>query len=137
MENEGFMTTAQERIAYALKKDPREDKLPRWAQESLTKARYEAYRAHALAEHVRLDTKPAETDTLIQAHEDVPIGLEPGERVRFVLTQNIGDKYDHREYIDAHVERTHWGDVRLVLMAGYPILIEPSASNAVYVSIKG
>lgn len=108
--------------------DPREQKLPKWAQDELRRLRmrndeYKSMLAPPLAEY---------TDTFYDPHwnhEDLESEgrpLPPGAIVRFKL----GDHWE--QYIDCKVDRFRPGDAPfLSVRAGRGLTITPSSSNHV------
>lgn len=100
----------------------KEGKLPKWAKNYIGSLRTALASAIAHAEGARLATKPDDTDTLIDYYSDVPIGLPPGERVRFLVGDELLGK--HRDWIDVRVT----GSV-VDVMASRGLAILPGASN--------
>lgn len=101
-------------------RDPREEKLPRWAQQELDRLRRKVADAERLAEEARLATKPEESDAILYPYDEVPVGLGRA-LVRFLLG---GDAY-----VDARV--VHGS---LELMTDAPgVLVRPRAANVVLV----
>lgn len=105
----------------ALVIDPREEKLPKWAREEFARLRRRTADAERDAETARLATDPADSDTLIEPYEPVPVGLGNGTPVRFLL----GD-----DYVDVRVKRDSSGTYAEV-MAGERVSVRPQSSNVV------
>lgn len=103
--------------------DPREGKLPAWAQRYISRIR--AVARHNLADAIKaqdhaakalLATDPTTTDTLIDPWDNAPVGLPPGSQIHF--------RMGVREYFDV---RNEGG--RLEILASHPLLISPVVSN--------
>lgn len=106
--------------------DPREQLLPRWAQEALTRLRRRVEDAERRAHEARLATRPDETNTLIHLYDAVPIGLPEGETVYFRTGAPEAD-----EYVAVYVS----GNV--VEISGFkPISVEPGSSNSITVRLR-
>ena len=73
--------------------DPREAKLPRWAQDHLATMRRQVEAARRAEDAARLATSPDESDTLLDryAESDIPIGLGVGISVHFLFGE-VGDR---------------------------------------------
>src|ERR1041384_1213990 len=63
--------------------DPRESKLPAWAQDLLQRERQARKAAQALAESAALATKPDESGAVLDRYDEIPIGLGADPRVAF------------------------------------------------------
>ncbi len=119
--------------------DPREEKLPRWAQESLKSLRAQVVAANKARDDARQEHGPTDSDTILDPyHPAGPIGLPKGERVRFVLGQADEGIVD-RLWVDAQIERQTYRDgqtqVWLQLMGGDGISVSPQSSNVIRVTI--
>jgi len=84
-----------------MKPDPREAKLPAWAQATITRLRSSVSSEQVRANAARLDNGPETSNTMIDYYdrEGVPIYLPDSERVRFVTGPGSED------HVDVHVER--------------------------------
>lgn len=111
--------------------DPREARLPKWAQGELATLRRKLSEAEG---HIRDMTGDiAETDTYVDSmrsgeNRDYP--LPPGSRVAYRLVDNAR----HGAYVRTWIHRDPWGGVRLHIQGDRSLLIRPSASNTFYVS---
>jgi hypothetical protein len=105
--------------------DPREERLPKWAQDALAHARRTAADALREREEARLATNPDETDTLVDPYGKPPIGLPKGERVRFLTGGS------DRDWIDVRVDR----DGYLKVMGETRLVIYAQASNVVFMRV--
>lgn len=113
--------------------DPREAKLPRYAQETLAELRLELDRERRRADEARLETQPG-SDTFVSFFDREPVGLGNGTPVRFVLAEDRNpDQSWH--YIDARVTRTDGRPV-LQLMGGHGLTICPQATNVIDVRME-
>ena len=65
--------------------DPREQTLPKWAQQQLDDLRTAATEAQRRAEEARLATRPDDTDTVLDRYDATPIGLPKGSLVYFLV----------------------------------------------------
>lgn len=110
--------------------DDRESRLPRWAQGRIAELERRLQAAEAAADAARLATAPAESDTLIDPHEPVPIGLGTGPRVRF-LPAGPGDTL--RRWVDVRVDPFGYVEV----MGGDVFAIEPQSSNLIRIRVGG
>lgn len=111
--------------------DPREEKLPVWAKELLKLARRRTRDAEATAEAARLDTDPGGCDLLLDRYgaRSEPIGL--GDRARVIAVVDRYSSGEPRNYIEFSAVEGG-AEIR----ASHTLRIEPSASNAVSVSVK-
>ena len=119
----------------SLEPDPREGKLPVWAQKALADLRRELERAIAHADETRLATKPDETDTVVYRYSDEPIGLDPGATVEFRLggPTPTPDRF-HDNYLHAHVVTDKWG-TRLEISSGRMALqVSPKSGNSIVIT---
>lgn len=103
--------------------DPREAKLPRWAQDRLQRLRNRALRETAYADAALLDTDPEGSSAVMHPYEKIPVGLGKHAEVRFKLGPHAT-----RDYIDVRVGRGY-DEGKLLLHAGDGLLIEPQSSN--------
>lgn len=98
--------------------DPREAKLPRWAQDELDQLRRALRDADLKAEAARLATRPDDTNTTVE-RRDGTIGLPNGAKVSFELPGGG---------IDVRVEDSHL----LVMGEGFdPLMVMGQATNAI------
>lgn len=63
--------------------DPREAKLPAWAQQLLERERRARQEAQALATRAALATSPTESGVILDRFDDIPIGLGKEPRIAF------------------------------------------------------
>jgi hypothetical protein len=111
--------------------DPREARLPKWAQAEMSALRR---RLVAAERHIRNLTGDIDaTDTVVEAFEpgterDYP--LPPGSQVTYKL-------YDrpHGADVRVRINRDSWDGVTLYVSGDRPLLIKPSASNCFYVTM--
>ena len=101
--------------------DPREGKLPAWAQQYISRIRVVARRNLAAAKaaqddarRVLLDANPTATDVLLDPWGHAPVGLPPGSQVQFRLAN---------QYFDIRI------GVGLEIHGSNAVLITPRASN--------
>lgn len=108
--------------------DPREDKLPKWAQVHIDNLRRTAERATDELDAFRSGTYgPADTDTYSDSYRDQErLNLPKGGTIAFVLG------YDHNDEIRARVRY----DGELEIQGLGAITVEPQASNVVVVKLK-
>jgi hypothetical protein len=107
--------------------DPREDRLPAWVRQQFATLRRRTEDAEQERADARLATDPAESDTVLDAYADIPIGLGKEAIVRF----RLGDE-ERMEWIDAKVSHDAHGGTYLRLMSGENLQIEPCSSNRVH-----
>lgn len=110
--------------------DEREAKLPAWASAALTRLRSRVTAENRRADEARIGNGPADTDTVLDPYEDVPIRLPKGQRVRFIT--GTGSE----QWIDVFVVpgSEQWGRPAVVeLMGGSTLDIRPQSSNVVNV----
>lgn len=104
--------------------DPREDKLPVWAQDRLTRLRRLAREAQEVARDARLGTKPEESHAVLDAYGEVPVGLGKDPEVTFRL--------EGGESVTVRRRRT---DPRLLEVSGSrAITLRPRVANVVEVT---
>ena len=110
--------------------DPREARLPVWAQGLIGRLRREVEDERRRADEARGSGGPEDTDTVIDPYDDVPIRLPKGERVRFLVGR------DHYEWIDCQV--LHHATLGRVVqvMAGTSLVVHPSVTNVVYLGVR-
>lgn len=104
--------------------DPRESKLPAWAQKQLAHLRLELTDALKAAEEARLATSPDESNAVIDRFPVGSIGLGNA-----TVTFKLGDKW--HESVAVRVQ----GAALIVNGAG-TISVQPSASNAVQITMR-
>ncbi|MFF1812411.1 hypothetical protein ACFVXW_25420 [Streptomyces sp. NPDC058251] len=102
--------------------DPREGRLPKWAQEELASLRREVLRERALNDDLR--GQVGETNTHVQNYSSPDQPLPNDARVKY----RLGDRFD--QYITVNVE----GDA-LSLHGGRFLTIHPHVSNAFRVTV--
>lgn len=119
--------------------DPREDKLPRWAAETLTRLRRRVSDEQRRADAARLAGGPEDTDTVIEPYDEIPVRLPKGQRVRFYVGPQIArEGVDrHRDYIDVRVEpASRLSPARLTLHSGGSIVVRPQVTNVVTATVE-
>jgi hypothetical protein len=102
--------------------DPREERLPKWAQEQFKTLRMRLAVEQRLNEELRGNV--GETNTKVQNYTGHDQPLIQDARVQFKL----GDRYD--QYVTVHIEND-----RLWLHGGRFLTIHPHVSNAFTVSV--
>jgi hypothetical protein len=102
--------------------DPREARLPKWAQEELRSLRSQLGTSKRLNEELRGDV--GETDVHVQNYSSHDQPLPKGARVQF----RLGQRFD--QYVSVHSEGGH-----LWLHGGRFLTIHPHVSNAFHVSV--
>lgn len=110
--------------------DPREANLPVWARAYISTLRRGLEDAEIARNEARLATSPATSDTILDAYDDIPIGLGRGPIVRF----RLGDER-RMEWADVSVIHIHDGRTLLQVMAGSTVRIEPRAANVIHVAV--
>ncbi len=108
--------------------DPRESRLPIWAQNKLDTARRRVRDAERQAEEYRLATSPEESNTLLRTGSwDKIVGLGESPRIVFEVNAPEGrERIDTYDYIEAHV--TEAGD-GISVRGGTITVIECLSSN--------
>lgn len=108
----------------ALQLDERERRLPKWVQDELTQLRHLIERYQREAEEARLSTSPDESDTVVdRILRGGEIGL--GRHPRVVFRTRAGE-------ISAQID----GGILRVSADMGGILVEPRASNSVFVHVR-
>lgn len=112
--------------------DPREAKLPRWAQQEMARLRRVAEtcerwiaEADKRAEDARLNTRPDDCDTVLDRGFASPVGLGDGVRVVFKLRD--------RTWRNEITVRVHPVSGRLEVSGSRPLTIIPQVSNVFHV----
>lgn len=111
--------------------DPREERLPKWAQGELADLRRKLREAKATIRELREDIP--DSDTFVEGRvygEDPDRPLPRGARLAFML----GDK-PGRGSVRAYVARESWAGTRLYLNGDRVLRIDPQSGNALYVSL--
>lgn len=108
--------------------DPREQRLPVWAQTELTNLRRKLADAEKRAEETRLATNPAESDALLDYYDDIPIGLGKGKSVWFIVGQ---DQFGRDKHVYCRVERD-----LLLVHGSEQINVQPSSGNVVQIEVR-
>jgi hypothetical protein len=109
-----------------MEQDPREGKLPQWAQRKLADSRRAVQFATEQAQEARLATKPSETDTVVDRYADIPIGLPKGCRVRYRTgPHDLSDYFEIRA--DGNGVEVH---------AGGPMVILPQVTNVLRLELR-
>lgn len=119
------------------KPDPREGKLPKWAQQEIARLRDAATSAdkrvaaaEERAEEARLKTKPDEVNTLWAPRYNEDIGLGNGERIRFLLGKQS------RTWDNVDVKVTSHDPELLEVHAGRSMLVHLNSSNLIYLRLR-
>lgn len=114
--------------------DPREARLPKWAQAEMARLRAAADSADARvqaandrAEFARLATDPEGSNTVFAEYGSPEVGLGNGVRVQFRMA---GFDRDWRKYLDVRVQ----GD-EIELHAGGGMSIRHNSSNLAYLTV--
>lgn len=111
--------------------DPREAKLPVWVRTELATLRRRVQNAELELNETRLDTDPANSDTVLDAYSAIPVGLGKGTSVRF----RLGNER-HSQWADCKVKRDHNGmNPYLQIMAGTGVTVEPWSSNVIHLRV--
>ena len=118
----------------AIDPDPREEKLPKWAQEKLSSLRQKVKETrHALNQELYSGISPDEPSVGVGMDVETshPAKLYPKhERVKFRFGKGIGN------YIECNmVNDIHFGK-RLVVRGGDMVTIHPEASNTVSIKME-
>lgn len=108
-----------------MEKDPREEKLPRWAQDTLKSLRRQVEVQKMRADDARKAGGPDDTDTIVDPYDATPIRLRKGEQVRFLVGP------EEYQWIDCSVQKRGNGMVVRAL-SGDSLIIYPSTSNVAY-----
>jgi hypothetical protein len=107
-------------------RDPRESRLPKWAQEELSSLRYKLEVERQRVEEMRGNVPNADTFVRDYTSKDRPLPL--GARVAF---HTVPDDGRLRRAIIAHVE-----DGKLCIQGDHSFVIHPRASNSVYIEFE-
>ena len=106
--------------------DPREARLPRWAQEKIRNLRRERNDAVKRADEVRRATDPADSNALLDYYDEIPIGL--GNRP-------VWFRLDGESLVHCRVEHG-----KLVVHGSQPghgaLNVQPMSSNVVYIVVR-
>lgn len=109
----------------AMEKDLREERLPRWAQDTLKSLRRQVEDQKMRADDARMAGGPEDTDTILDPYDDTPVRLKKGEHVRFLLGP------DDYQWIECSVQK--FGRFNIVrVISGDSLLVYPSSSNAAH-----
>lgn len=106
-----------------MKIDPREEKLPKWAQETLSTLRRELERS--AIRNAELRGEVGETNTVVTNYGEFDQPLRNNARVQFNFP---GERWDN--YIQAYVEGN-----RLRIQGGRYVVIHPNVSNAFWIEL--
>lgn len=113
--------------------DPREARLPKWAQSELSTLRRKVRDAER---HIRdLQGDVTATDTHVdgmRGPENRDIPLPPGSRVAYRLTGDPG----HGAFVRAWLQADAWTGVALHIQGDRTLVILPSASNTFRVAMR-
>ncbi|AUG87312.1 hypothetical protein HOS59_gp48 [Streptomyces phage Rowa] len=102
--------------------DPREERLPKWAQEQLRGLRTQLERERKLNADLRGEV--GETNVYVQNYTSEDQPLPKDARIKY----QTGPRFD--EYVAVHTEGN-----RLWLHGGRFLIIHPHVSNAFYVTV--
>lgn len=111
--------------------DPREERLPKWAQSELGRLRMRLREAERTIRDLQGDIPDSDTFASVSGvlSEDVP--LPRGARVSFRLK---GDER-HRDTIVAYLTRSRWDGPRLYVSGTQQIRVHPQSGNSIAVEI--
>lgn len=107
----------------------REQKLPVWAQDTINMLRRKVKDERGRADQARRGGGPEDTDTLLDAYDDVPVRLRKGEQVTF----RLGERYD--QYLQARVTTAYQGKTVLAIHGGATLVILPQVTNGVQIAV--
>lgn len=107
----------------------REARLPAWTRDLIASLRRRVIEAEAADIAARLATLPSESNTVVDAYADVPIGLGVSPTVRFYVGDARRD-----DWIDARVIM-QGRDVVLNIMAASSITVAPRSGNVVEIAV--
>lgn len=113
------------------KPDPREERLPKWAQEMIQDARRRTERAEKARDKARQGTDPQGSRAVRYFYDEIPLGLGARPNVRFTLEPG-GYGHSYR-YVDVRISES---DRRVEIMGGRSIHIEPVSSNVVHIWVR-
>lgn len=108
--------------------DPREGKLPVWAQGLIAECRQAAQEWRGLNEAARLATKPDKTDTIIDQYAELPIGLPVGAEVTF-FTEPLRPNPRRWDWITCSIREELSGRYLQIHGSG-PVFVRATASNS-------
>lgn len=116
-----------------MEQDPREDKLPKWAQQTIDTLRIRVKTMQDINEETRLATNPDESDTILRRFDtdggDIGLGNRP--LIRFYLEPADGLRNPRaRKAVDVNVLSN--GNVRIAVDG--TLVVYPSASNSIQVT---
>lgn len=106
--------------------DPREDKLPVWAQDRLRRLRRLAQEAQEVARDARLETDPEGSHAVLDVHGEVPVGLGKDPEVTFYLEGGES----------VTVRRNRQDPFRLEVSGSRAITLRPRVANVVEVTFS-
>lgn len=111
--------------------DPREERLPKWAQSELERLRMQLREAERTIRDLRGDIPDSDTFASVSGvlSEDVP--LPRGARVSFRIK---GDN-QHWDTIYAYLTRSRWDGPRLYVAGTQPIRVHPQSGNSIAVEL--
>lgn len=113
--------------------DPREAKMPLWAQNMMRDARRRTADAERKAEDLRQETRPDDSNTIIRNSYGKEIGLGNGPRVVFKIPVPPGERWvDHHDYVEVRLDEHG----RLVLHGGSQLILVPHVTNVAYVELR-
>lgn len=112
--------------------DPREARLPKWAQAELSTLRR---RLRDAERHIRDLTGDIDaTDTYVDSMrcgEDRDYPLPPGSKVAYRLHDRA-----HSGYVRVYLYHDRWAGTQLHIQGDRSLIIKPSASNTFYVEMQ-
>lgn len=104
--------------------DPREGKLPGWAQVLLARTRLAARNLNDYARAARLETNPDETNTILDQYSPEPVGLPNNADVTFRMPDD-----PRWQWITASVRSNPGEPVEVEIRGSAPFTIEAPVSN--------
>jgi hypothetical protein len=109
--------------------DPREPRLPKWAQEDLSTLRREVDTLTRLITDMRAEIP--KTDTFVSDYLRGDTPLPPGARIDFVMTRDPGAT-DTSQRIQVYIGQ----EGGLEIQGGRGICLEPRASNSLRIRLE-
>lgn len=106
--------------------DPREVKLPKWAQEELSRLRRELHVSQQTIEELKWNNPGSDTFLIDYGRKDAP--LPKNSRIGFHLRPDDGRS---REQIQVYTE---YGKLRV--QGDYALIVRPTASNCFTVELE-
>lgn len=109
--------------------DPREARLPRWVQNTISQLRMRLEEAQKRIGE--LTEGPADADTWADPYAEYPQPLARGQTIEFKLGEGLD------EFIRVRIIRDRAGRATLDLNAGSAVSVLPRASNALEIEVRG